>query len=411
MAKRCDVAVVGGGAAGLVAATSAARRGAAALICDRMPRVGKKILATGGGRCNLSNEDLSPAAFTSTSRNLVVSVLEKFGRDDIRNFFKGLGLEMYTEDGRIFPVTNQASSVLSLLEAEVRRLGVGAELGFDAAEIQKRENRFIILSGDGRTVEAGSVILAGGGRSYPALGSNGSAYRLAQLLGHHIIPPVPCAVPVLVKDKLCHLLQGLRVRAKATALVTEKPTQSAEGEVLFTQYGLSGTAILDASEALSIAINRDGRTDAAVIVDLVPFLTQTALAARLLKRMKDGWDTADLALGILPDRFASVLPGMIPAGCRDHEETSAFLAAVLKKKRFNVHGTRGWNEAEFTCGGIDAREVDPRTLESKVQPRLYFAGEILDVQGKRGGYNLAWAWASGFVAGLGGTDSSSGRTS
>jgi len=401
MTKRCDVAVVGGGAAGLVAAISAARRGASALICDRMPRLGKKILATGGGRCNLSNEDLSPAAFSSMSRNVIASVLEKFGRDDIRNFFKGLGLETYSEDGRIFPVTNQASSVLSLLEAEVGRLGVGVELGFEAAEIRKQENRFVIASGDGRTVEAASVILAGGGRSYPALGSNGSAYRLAQLFGHHIIPPVPSAVPILVKDKLCHLLQGLRVRSKATALIADKPTPAVEGEVLFTQYGLSGTAVLDVSEVLSIAINRDGLTGAGIIVDLVPFLTQNALASRLLKRMKDGWVTVDLALGILPDRFSAVLPGMIPAGCRDHEEGAASLAAVLKKKRFNVHGTRGWNEAEFTCGGIDAREVDPRTLESKIQKGLYFAGEILDVQGKRGGYNLAWAWASGFVAGLG----------
>jgi predicted Rossmann fold flavoprotein len=401
MSKRCDVAVVGGGAAGLVAAISAARRGASALICERLPRLGKKILATGGGRCNLSNEDLSAAAFSSTSRNVVASVLEKFGRDDIQTFFKGLGLEMYSEDGRIFPLTNQASSVLSLLEAEIGRLGVVVELGFEATEIRKQQNRFVITSGDGRTVEAASVILAGGGRSYPALGSNGSAYRLAQLFGHPIIPPVPSAVPVLVKDKLCHLLQGLRIRAKATALVAEKSIQAAEGEVLFTQYGLSGTAVLDVSEALSIAINRDGRTGAAIIVDLVPFLSQNALAARLLKRMKDGWAAVDLALGILPDRFAAVLPEMIPAGCRAHEESASSQAAVLKKKRFNVHGTRGWNEAEFTCGGIDAREVDPQTLESRLQKGLYFAGEILDVQGKRGGYNLAWAWASGFVAGLG----------
>jgi predicted Rossmann fold flavoprotein len=401
MTKPCDVAIVGGGAAGLVAATSAARRGASALICDRMPRLGKKILATGGGRCNLSNEDLPPAAFTSSSRNLVASILEKFGRDDIRSFFKGLGLETYSEEGRVFPVTNQASSVLSLLEAEVRRLGVSIELGFEAAEIRKQENSFAIASGDGRRVEAGSVILAGGGRSYPALGSNGSAYRLAQLFGHHIIPPVPSAVPVLVKDKLCHLLQGLKIRAKATALVTEKPIQTAEGEVLFAQYGLSGTAVLDVSEALSIAINRDGRTGAAIVLDLVPFLTRNALATRLLKRMKDGWPAANLAMGILPDRFAAVIPGMMPTAGRDPDDTAAALAVALKDRRFNVHGTRGWNEAEFTCGGIDAREVDPRTLESKIQKGLYFAGEILDVQGKRGGYNLAWAWASGFVAGLG----------
>ncbi|MGA2361154.1 MAG: aminoacetone oxidase family FAD-binding enzyme [Candidatus Aminicenantales bacterium] len=402
MTKRCDVAIVGGGAAGLVAATSAARRGASALICDRMPRLGKKILATGGGRCNLSNDALSPAAFTSSSRNLVASVLEKFGRDDIHGLFKGLGLETYSEQGRIFPVTNQASSVLSLLEAEVRRLRVAVELGFDAADIQKQENGFAIASGDGRRVEATSVILAGGGKSYPALGSNGSAYRLAQLFGHHIIPPVPSAVPVLVKDKLCHLLQGLKIRAKATALIADKPVQAAEGEALFTQYGLSGTAVLDVSEALSIAINRDGRTSAAIVLDLVPFLTRNALAARLLKRTKDGWPAADLAMGILPDRFAAVIPGMIPATGRNPDDTAAVLAAALKEKRLNVHGTRGWNEAEFTCGGIDAREVDPWTLESKIQKGLFFAGEILDVQGKRGGYNLAWAWSSGFVAGLGG---------
>jgi predicted Rossmann fold flavoprotein len=400
MTKRCDVAIVGGGAAGLVAATSAARRGGSALICDRMPLLGKKILATGGGRCNLSNDALSPAAFTSSSRNLVASVLEKFGRDDIHGFFKGLGLETYSEEGRIFPVTNQASSVLSLLEAEVRRLRVAVELGFDAAAIQKQENGFAIASGDGRRIEAPSVILAGGGKSYPALGSNGSAYRLAQLFGHHIIPPVPSAVPVLVKDKLCHLLQGLKIRAKATALIADKPVQTAEGEALFTQYGLSGTVVLDVSEALSIAINRDGRTSAAIVLDLVPFLTRNALAARLLKRMKDGWPAADLATGILPDRFAAVIPGMMPAGGRSPDDTATVLAAALKEKRFNVHGTRGWNEAEFTCGGIDAREVDPRTLESKIQKGLYFAGEILDVQGKRGGYNLAWAWSSGFVAGL-----------
>jgi predicted Rossmann fold flavoprotein len=401
MTKPCDVAVVGGGAAGLVAAISAARGGASALICDRMPRLGKKILATGGGRCNLSNDDLSPAAFTSSSRNLVASIFEKFGLDDIDGFFKGLGLETYSEEGRIFPVTNQASSVLKLLEAEVRRLGIGIELGFDAADVRKQENGFAIASGDGRRVEAASVILAGGGKSYPALGSNGSAYRLAQLFGHHIIPPVPSAVPVLVKDKLCHLLQGLKIRAKATALVADKPVQTAEGEVLFAQYGLSGTAVLDVSEALSIAINRDGLTSAAIVLDLVPFLTRNALAARLLKRMKDGWTPADLAIGILPDRFAAVIPGMMPTAGRDPDDTAAALAVALKDRRFNVHGTRGWNEAEFTCGGIDAREVDPRTLESKIQKGLYFAGEILDVQGKRGGYNLAWAWASGFVAGLG----------
>jgi predicted Rossmann fold flavoprotein len=398
--KRCDVALVGGGAAGLAAAISVSRRGSSVILCDRMPRLGKKILATGGGRCNLSNKDLSPAAFTSTSRNIVLSVFDRFGGEDIRGFFKGLGLEVYSEEGRIFPVTNQATSVLKLLEAEIRRLAVGVELGFEAVEIRKGEDHFAIASGDGRRVEAGSVILAGGGKSYPALGSNGSAYRLAQAFGHHLIPPVPSAVPVLIRDRMCHALQGTKVRAKATAIVEGRPAQTAEGEVLFTQYGLSGTAVLDVSESLSVALNRDGLTNAGLVLDLVPFLPRNALAARFQKRIKDGWAAEDLIAGILPDRFSAVIPGMILPGHRDPGEAAASLAAALKEKRFNVHGTRGWNEAEFTSGGVDTREVDPRTLESKIQKGLYFAGEILDVQGKRGGYNLAWAWASGYVAGL-----------
>ena len=400
MTKRFDVAVVGGGAAGLAAAISAARRGASVLVCDRMPRLGKKILATGGGRCNLSNEDLSPAAYTSTNRNLVAAILGRFGAADIANFFRGLGLEMTSEEGRVFPATNQASSVLSLLEAEVKRLGVGVELGLEAADLRRQEESFLIFALDGRRAAAGSVILAGGGRSYPALGSNGSAYRLAQSFGHSLVTPVPSAVPVLARDRLCHFLQGLKIRAKATALIEGKAAESAEGEVLFTQYGLSGTAVLDASEPLSVALNRDGLTNAGLALDLVPFLARNVLAARFLKRMKEGWAAGDLAMGILPDRFASVIPAMMPASLRDPGEAAAALAAALKDKRFNVYGTRGWNEAEFTSGGVDAREVDPRTLESKRQKGLYFAGEILDVQGRRGGYNLAWAWASGFVAGL-----------
>ncbi len=332
----------------------------------------------------------------------MASVFDRFGEKDIRAFFKGLGLEMYAEEGRLFPITNQASSVLGLLEDEVLRLGVLAELGFDAADVRPREGSFAVASADGRHHEASSVVLAGGGKSYPALGSNGSAYRLAQGFGHSIVPPVPSAVPVLVRDKLCHHLQGVKARARATAVVGGKPAGTADGDVLFTQYGLSGTAVLDVSESLSVALNRDGLTSAGLVLDLVPFLCRSALAARFAKRLKEGRAAADLALGLLPDRFAAVLAGMAPPGVRDPVAAGAALAASLKEKRFTVYGTRGWNEAEFTSGGVDAREVDPRTLGSKRQKGLYFAGEILDVQGKRGGYNLAWAWASGHIAGIAG---------
>ncbi len=406
MPERFDIAVVGGGAAGLAAAVSGARCGASVAVLERLPWAGKKLQATGGGRCNLLNDNLSAAAFTSTDPGLVSSVLDRFGRAEIRGFFEGLGLRLQTdESGRVYPATNQASSVLKVLELENARLGVSLETGFEAAGITAGPDGFSVASTAGKKIEAGAVIIAGGGKSYPALGSNGSCYALAGRFGHSLAPPVPSAVPLLVKDRMCHFLQGQKLHASVVSLVGGIVAQRAEGELLFTQYGLSGTAILDVSESLSIALNREGKKEAAVVVDLVPFMSEKGLAAELSRRINAGWSAKDLGAGLLPEKFALVMPQFLQdaatlAGNACHGEAGRRLAAALKARRFAVQGTRGWNEAEFTSGGVDAREVKPGTLESKLRKGLYFAGEVLDVQGGRGGYNLAWAWASGLVAGL-----------
>lgn len=405
MRERFDVAVIGGGAAGLVAAISAARSGASAVVLERLPRPGKKLLATGGGRANLLNENLVPSAFTSTDPDLVASVLGRFGKGDIRSFFDGLGLRMQSEeDGRVYPVTNQASSVLKVLELEVGRLGVPVRTGFTAASVAPVPGGFSIASEEGPKLEAVAVVLAGGGKAYPALGSNGSSFDLARRFGHRIVPPVPSAVPLLVKDRMCHLLQGQRLRVRARGVVEGREGNAVDGELLFTQYGLSGTAALDVSELLSIALNREDRRDVQVVVDFVPFLSERDLAAELARRIGAGWAIGDLGSGFLPEKFGAVLPKVWPDAAAERDNSAgakaARLAAALKAWRFTVHGTRGWNEAEFTSGGVDAREVKSRTLESKLRAGLYFAGEVLDVQGGRGGYNLAWAWSSGYVAGL-----------
>jgi predicted Rossmann fold flavoprotein len=406
MLERFDIAVVGGGAAGLAAAVSGARRGASVAVLERLPRVGKKLLATGGGRGNLLNDSLTAADFASSDPGLVASVLDRFGRAEIRAFFEGLGLRLQTEaDERVYPVTNQAASILKVLELETGRLGVSVQAGFEAAGIIVGPDGFSIVSAAGRTIEAGAVIIAGGGKSYPALGSNGSCYVLAGRFGHSLVPPVPSAVPLLVKDRMCHFLQGQKLRVSVAVRVGGKVAKRAEGELLFTQYGLSGTAALDVSESLSIAVNREGKKDAAVIVDFLPFMAEEDLASELSRRIKAGWSTKDLGAGLLPEKFALVMPQFLQdagqsAGNVSHGEAGRRLAAALKARMFAVQGTRGWNEAEFTSGGVDAREVKPRTLESKLRKGLYFAGEVLDVQGGRGGYNLAWAWASGLAAGL-----------
>jgi predicted Rossmann fold flavoprotein len=400
MTKVFDAAVVGGGAAGLAAAITAARRGRSVVVLERMPRLGKKILVTGGGRCNLAHEVLDSASYSSTSGNLVAAVLGRFGSLPIRLFFKGLGLETITEsDGRVFPATNQASSVLKVLEMELARRGGAVELNFDVVRIDIRREGYVIEAGDGRRMQSRTVILAGGGKSYPALGSNGSAYRLAEAFGHCLVPPVPSAVPLLVKDRLCHLLQGQKIRVRASALMDGTVSETAEGDALFAAYGLSGTAVLDVSDSLSLAIHRESGRRTEISLDLVPFLRTDALAAEFASRLRSGWAVSDLVTGILPEKFRIMTGEILPGKPPDSGTGASALASALKDKRFAVQGTRGWNEAEFTSGGIDAREVDPGTMQSLRRQGLYLAGEMLDVQGKRGGYNLAWAWASGHVAG------------
>lgn len=410
MNRQCDVAVIGGGASGLAAAVSAARNGRSVVVCERLNRPGRKLLATGGGRSNLLNDGVSAGRYTATDRTVPEAVFARFGAAEIRAFFLGLGLELVNEDDRVYPATGQAASVLKVLELEAGRLGVAVECGFEAVDAsamapaggRRAGGPFRVASADGRLVEAGALILAGGGRSYPALGSNGSCHALAARFGHSIVAPVPSAVPLLVRDRLCHVLQGQKVRAAVRAVIGGRSAAEAEGDLLFTQYGLSGTAALDVSEALSVALNRERRTDAVLEADLVPGLEQGALAGRLRERLAGGWPAADLLAGILPEKFGPAVMGQAPLPVREAERAvfAATLAGSLKKMEFKVYGTRGWNEADFTSGGVDAREVRGSTLGSKIVEGLYLAGEVLDVQGPRGGFNLAWAWASGLLAGL-----------
>ena len=397
MIPRFNVAVIGGGAAGLAAAISASRESRSVAIVDRMPRLGKKILITGGGRCNLGNERLTLDLFNSTNPDLVASVFARFGTDEIIRFFEELGLRVWSDGGRLYPSTNQAASVMKVLELEIRRRKIEVLTGFEAAAVEGGKEAFAVPSADGRRISAEAVILAGGGRSYPALGANGSAYELARAFGHRLVEPVPSCVPLIVRDRACHFLQGQKIRARAEARIDGRAAAEASGDVLFTEYGLSGTAVLDVSTVISIALHRAKKPRAEIRLDLLPDVSREALEIELRRRLAGGWEAADLTAGLLPEKFGKTAAGWIPPGTKPGD--AAALAGVLKSKRFEVQGTRGWNEAEFTSGGVDAAEIDENRLESKLAPGVFLAGEICDVQGPRGGYNLSWAWASGTLAG------------
>ena len=390
--ERIDTAVIGGGAAGILAAISAANCGRSVVILEKTPYLGKKILASGNGRCNLLNENLDESHYNSASRSLVRSVFEKFGKTEIQGFFGKLGLALYSQEGRIFPRTNQATSVLRVLELELKRLSIVTKFNFDCTRISRSPGGFDLFSKTGETLKCRKVVITGGGRTYPSFGSDGSVYSLACRLGHSLVEPVPVAVPLVIKDALCHQLQGQRIFASVRAVINGEVGEEITGELLFTKYGISGTCVLDVSEAISIALFRQDKTQVFVAADFVPFMSQDMLRVELERRWNKAPDADDILVGILPNKFGPALRGIF-----DHGIEGA--AKTLKHRLFRIADTRGWNEAEFTAGGVSVDEITEGTLESKLNKGVYFAGEVLDVNGERGGYNLAWAWASGWVAG------------
>jgi len=390
--EKYSTIIIGGGAAGILAAINKRRQGDSVIICEKTVQLGKKILASGDGRCNLLNEYLNESCYNPGARNLVRSIFEQFGKAEILKLFNRLGLEVYSKEGRIFPITNQAASVLRVLEIELRRLSVPVEFGFDCSGLSFAGDNIFVSAKSGRKIGCRKVIITGGGKSYPSFGSDGSIYGVAEQLGHSIIEPVTCVVPMVVKDSLCQILQGQRIFAKANSIIEGREGEEVSGELLFTKYGLSGTCILDVSEPISIAFNRHHKTDVFVAVDMVPFMNREQLKKEISKRRKEKWADEEMLTGILPNKVSAALKDIFK-----YDNNTA--VNWLKNRRFKVSGTRGWNEAEFTSGGINVNEIDARTLESKIKKGVYFAGEVLDVNGKRGGYNLGWAWASGWVAG------------
>jgi len=390
-AKLC---IIGAGASGIVAAISAKRRGTDVVLVDRMAGIGRKILACGAGRCNLFNERLDDSFYNEAARPLVRQVLARFGLGAIRDFFHDIGLAMHTEAGRVFPATDQSSSVLQVLSLQLKLLGIKVLTGFPVARVEGQIGGFTVRADNGGCVECEKVIIAAGGRSYPKLGSDGSGLRLAQSLGHSIIEPVPAAVPLITKDTLCQVLQGQRITAAVQAVIDGRAAGRCEGDLLFTRYGVSGTAVLDVSRQVSVALHRRSGSKAVLVADLVPFMSPAELKAEITRRRKLGFPSEALLAGILPEKFGRPY-GQLAAG-----GTPDALVSGLKEKPFQISGTRGWDEAEFTSGGVSTGEIDPRTLESTIRPGVYFCGEVIDVDGVRGGYNLAWAWSSGAVAGL-----------
>ena len=395
-----DILIIGGGAAGLAAAISAADAdpSASILILEGLDRVGKKLLATGNGKCNLSNRHMGPEHYHTAAPERLERWLEDMPTRETLDFFRALGLAcMEDEAGRIYPYARQASMVVdTLLLALHRRPNIRIRCGCRVTGLARSKGRFTVTAGE-ETHLARQVILTTGGRAAPRQGSDGSGYALASALGHSCTPLAPALVPLRCRGSWFKTLKGLRVLAAASLYRGRQLLGREEGEVQFTDYGISGIPTFQLSCLLTAEND--------IVLDLVPEQGFEALRSDFRRRAKEHPDECaeEALLGLLPKRLQFVLlreAGIDPAqraGSLTRQQLDE-LAGKYKRWRFPVTGTQGYENAQVTLGGIALDEVE-QDFSSRRAPGLYLAGEVLDVTGDCGGYNLHWAWCSGRAAG------------
>ncbi|MCL2817642.1 MAG: NAD(P)/FAD-dependent oxidoreductase [Clostridiales bacterium] len=403
------IVVVGGGPAGMMAAIAAAEAGGEAVLLEKNEVLGRKLALTGKGRCNLANASDIPEVIKNIPGNGVFlhSALRRFSPGDLTAFFSGLGVPLKVERGkRVFPVSDDAHDVVSALKKRLKTLGAEVRCGTRAEGLVIEEGRVVGVRAGGEKLPVHAVIVATGGLSYPATGSTGDGYRMAEEAGHSIIPPAPSLVGLDTEEEWVSPLAGLTLKNVAASLFLGDKLLGREfGELLFTHTGVSGPVILTLSRALC-RFDFQARPLPKLLIDLKPALSPEQLAARIQrdlqsfsrKRFENSLD------GLLPQSLIPVIVGL--SGVDPHKQANqvnreerARLAELLRGLPLTVRGTRPIAEAIVTAGGVNVKEIDPKTMESRLVKGLFFCGELLDVDGLTGGFNLQAAFSTGHVAG------------
>lgn len=399
-----DGIVIGGGPAGMFAAITAARRGEKVLLLEQNDRLGKKLLITGKGRCNVTNDCTAQEVLQNVPRNgrFLYSAMESCPPDHVKQFFEEAGCELKTERGnRVFPVSDRSQSILECLKKELHQAGVTVRTAH-AKEILTKDQSVIGVRTETEKIQSGWVLLATGGLSYPATGSRGDGYQMAAALGHTVIPTEGSLVPLETEGHDCQDMQGLSLRNVGVKLLNAKGKILYKdfGELLFTHFGVSGPTVLSASAHLKGEGCR-------LVIDLKPALEEGKLNDRILRDLEMYQNRS------MENALTDLLPrSMIPVVLRRLQIDPALQANSLKKqdrralvellKAFpvEIRGKRPVAEAIITSGGVKVSEINPKTMESKLVPGLYFAGEIIDCDAYTGGFNLQIAWATAYAAGM-----------
>ena len=398
--------VVGGGAAGMMAAITATRLGCPVTLAERNPKLGRKLYITGKGRCNVTNHCSPEEVLSATPRNgkFLYSAVNHTPPAEVERFFEELGVPLKVERGnRVFPQSDKAADIIDALFYELKRLKVPV-LQTRVTGLEIQEDRVVGLETEQGQLEAGAVILATGGLSYPATGSTGDGHQMAAQAGHTVVEPKPSLVPLESPEAFCGEMQGLALKNVMLTVKNQKgkTLYREQGEMLFTHFGLSGPLVLSASAHMR---NFD-REQYTCILDLKPALDEQALDARLVRELSQGAnrDMNNLMGALLPRLMIPVVLRLsgIPGEKKAHDitrEERRRLLELLKAFPVPVSMPRPIAEAIVTSGGVKVGEVDPKTMASKKVKGLYFAGELLDVDAYTGGFNLQIAWCTGRAAG------------
>ncbi len=400
--------VIGGGAAGMMAAAVAAENGRSVILLEKNEKLGKKLYITGKGRCNVTNACGRDKFFENIVSNpkFLYSAFSTFDNKRLEIFLENNGCHLKEERGeRVFPASDHASDVTAAFERFFKKSGVQVRLHCKVREIETDGDRIIgVILEDGRAIPAECVIVATGGLSYPVTGSTGDGHRMAQALGHKVTDCAPALVALETEEDWCKKLQGLSLKnVSLTMSCGKKKLYQGFGEMLFTHYGVSGPLVLSAS---SFYGKKKGTEAVSLTIDLKPALSEEQLDKRILRDFEENRNRQfkNALGGLYPAKLISVMierSGIDPEK-KVHEVTKQErrrLAELTKAFTLQVRGKRGFEEAVITQGGVSVKEVNPSTMESKLVRGLYFAGEVLDLDGLTGGFNLQIAWSTGYLAG------------
>ena len=402
------VLIIGGGAAGMFASVFAARNGNEVHVFEKNEKLGKKLFITGKGRCNITNAGDMESLFENvvSNRKFLYSSFYGYTNEDVIDFFESLGVRTKIERGnRVFPVSDHSSDVIAALAGEMKRTGVRVHLHTKVAKILTQNGRFSgVELAAGEYVSGDVCIIATGGFSYQTTGSDGDGYRFAEELGHQVTEIYPSLVPLAVEEAFVRELQGLSLKnVEASIYDGKKKLYQDFGEMLFTHYGVSGPLILSGSSYIA---KKMGDRKLKLVIDLKPALTEEQLDQRVLRDFEQNINRQfkNAVTKLFP---AKLIPVMIELSGIDPDkkvhdisraERQKFVQ-LIKRFELTILGLRGYNEAIITKGGVKVKEIDPGTMESKLVPGVYFAGEVLDLDALTGGYNLQIAWSTAHAAG------------